>query len=82
MLDEPHEVHGDRVRAVARGFEAAARDCIEQLRVQLADVTKPLAEADAAVSDLQFHAERDKVDFKLLSDKSTNEPAPATQPAN
>jgi chromosome segregation ATPase len=56
-------------------------DHIEQMRGQLADLSKPLAEADAAVSDLQFHAARDHVEFKLLPDKSTNDPAPATQPA-
>lgn len=57
-------------------------DRIEQMRGQLADLSKPLADADAAVADLQLHAERDRVEFKLLPDKSTNDPAPATQPAN
>ena len=55
-------------------------DRAEQIRARIADVNKAMTEADAKVSDLQSEASRDHVDFKILTDKSTNEAAPTTQP--
>ena len=56
-------------------------DRTEQIRAQVADISKELTDAEARISDLQFHADRDHVEFKILSDRSTNESAPATQSA-
>jgi hypothetical protein len=70
----------DRLNRLAEAGDML--DHTEQLRAQLADITKQVIDANAKFADLQFHAERDHVEFKILPEKSTNEPAPATQPSH